>query len=915
MNKMYKILFIIMCAFAFNLNVNAASLMDGMTVKPIIDVSIDVKDGNLITNANATDNNGNNIPIKGVGARPDCALDNHPLNNASMGCGHHEIGVQLGSAGASSYRGTISNGLKCESKTETIDSNKTLIVHSDCSYDIKCTSTTTSSSGGNPSVGTSEPTKPSCKEGSTYTLNYLVVKELDAIKGGTTSDDKDTLTFTSLNRISSKLDLDKYAILSQKSIDINSSNIVEFTNKYNSIKNSKMAIGSDKTYYIKPISYKVGDKTLNTISLKDFDARAAIIPDSKTEIININNYENKVDVKITRSINPISLKFIKTDGKVIDDKVYHPTWIEVSMCEVEEKDPETDCSVTSTPVKCEEGGSIASYHELEDGTATCSYNNGDIGFQIVYNDYCLVKGFDNIDISYPGKKKAYSGRYFTLDNYVPSAKGDRTYVGMVQADKFISDINEDNQNIKSSAESYKKNLDDIELKENEITNYVPPTPDPVTGNLPPGIKTLDDLERELADLQELKNQLKETYNSNLQSYVNHVNTYNSCYSWTMPMTNLKVSDNQIVSAGTVDDSKKYDIDMTPTFSLDYDDKDASVFNGGSSRNLKIGTDSVGKNYGTNSSVSFWDKGVSPDENLTNGGSSLFKTSITRVNCNLEDSECTESTSQIAASPWLKKTIKFEGEISLPTVYAIVPSGVVTTISKNNIELPPLSVPININTAREDCENDGDCKYTVTASNILPGRDSSLLSGLTPLVCDYNVINEIYLPLDNKFQFFYRSVNPANINHPNGQALGYNWSTPEAREVMEKMKENSENYQTLTDPDKNDQFKFRLTPTLMKQIRKYNSTVDNSFADFNLTCRETNEGSDLNNGYHCYSPFLSCITSKGQNAEGNSGVKTTFPDCQSVFEDALNGYDYPYDLSLLNENRNKLIQKQQSLGTN
>ncbi len=928
MKSSLKLIFSFICFFVFTDLAYAAGYLGAMHRDPTANIDIKVDpDGKITTSGSASDGK-NQVGISQIGVTDGClqTTKNPTPINSELQCGYSgQVVVKYENTGSSSYNGLVNGGLnvtdqviKQGDKTITIKNGK---------VSVSCVSNTTTDYTPGGGSGPSAPAKPAktCKDGSTYTLNYLITKDIDASKSGTFADAANGYVFAELSRINKKLDLTKYDIIEEKSIPVNSSNISEFVDHYNlsGYSYSTMSKHKGKDYYIRPLQYRVGDyfydgSTGHKIVDGKVDFNSEILRDPKTldplttieadsasvrAVRDSNN--NTISITVTRSVSK-DKNFILASGHA-NSKGYvvHPVWHQVKMCELVEgeKDDDTDCSATKSTPTCSWGGTIASFHELEDGSASCAQNNGGIGFTIVSNEYCLVKGFDNVDIEYPGKKSVAAGRYFTLNNYIPKAYGDRTLIGMVDnASGFYSDVENDNKNAKEIAKNYYDNKLKIEAKEQEIANYVPPVPDPETGLLPPGSITLEELEAQLQELEANKETLKNSYKAALESLVGHVNNYNKCYSWLQNVMNLKVSNLAISAAGMTSDKKDYNMD--PSFSFNYNDEDNYVFNGGKPKSeLNNGTKSVTQNA-TNSNVSYGTG--EPDSDFGNGGSEpAANHDINLPNCDLETGQCTDSKHGVPASTWMKKVWEFSGQISMTPIYTIVPSGIVTTTAANNLKLPELSIPVNINTVEDEY------KYTIDVGGILPERDASISKGLTPYKCTYNVINDIYIP-DERLNYFYRPVDTADINHPNNEPLGYNWKTAGANKAIEKMKKDSESYQILTSKE-NDQFKFRLTPNLMRQIRKYNATSDNSFADFNLTCKNPSD-SDMDNGYHCYSPFLSCITSKGQIAEGNSAVSTHFPSCENAFEDALRNYDHEYDLGLLNENRKKLIQKQQSLGS-
>ena len=80
----------------------------------------------------------------------------------------------------------------------------------------------------------------------------------------------------------------------------------------------------------------------------------------------------------------------------------------------------------------------------------------------------------------------------------------------------------------------------------------------------------------------------------------------------------------------------------------------------------------------------------------------------------------------------------------------------------------------------------------------------------------------------------------------GRKIGYNWRVDD--DTLDSYKNNVEKYITSRQDvySKTPLYSVTLTPSIIKEIRKYNK--DNDYGDNStLSCDE--------NGYHCYSTFL------------------------------------------------------------
>lgn len=447
------------------------------------------------------------------------------------------------------------------------------------------------------------------------------------------------------------------------------------------------------------------------------------------------------------------------------------------------------------------------------------------------------------------------------------------------------------------------------------------------------------------------------YQNDFNRYLNTVNGYNKCFNWSNPTdgANRKNYDSKdpknppkIVK---VHGSYYYDYyyKFMPDVSFDYG------LNGpGKELNRNVfpvkydytypredwtKQEVTGNGYGTGSypvtKTSYWDKNAEANktydnENKSNSGPAaegLNKTYRTLLSC--EGDTCEPSKNTISFefynSSYIRRDETVTYQYHLPRVFTYVPNGDVTIKpDKNNtyIELDPEAVPVNINTL------EGQYEYKLTISNLkdelrsdkyTKNRDDDLeerfkgstgngaLTDGSDYICNYEVKNDIYKPAESRLNFFYRTVDPININ-PVPRELGYNWMTDKADQVKINMAEAENDYQILTEG--RDKFQFTLTPTIMKQIRNYNKTQsknDRGYADWDLKCYDYE---DSREGYHCYSNFLTCLASGEENRNESGQVA-----CETIFENTLkdySSYSKGYDLDELDYNRRTLISKQNAL---
>ncbi len=413
----------------------------------------------------------------------------------------------------------------------------------------------------------------------------------------------------------------------------------------------------------------------------------------------------------------------------------------------------------------------------------------------------------------------------------------------------------------------------------------------------------------------------------------------------------------------------YNYEFEPSVSYWYEDKDGGIFPVTYDYEYKNADDNShkGNGYvessGFKTEMAYW---TTPNIDEKYTGATSTKGSVPSKGQNSEDrniitcppdaAKCTSSDTTATPfyrSTYLKRIESVDYTYHLPRVVSSIPDGRVHLKTdyggtKPTVELDLDASPVNINT-REGTYNykltitklkddlrarksSGSVEYndinthqskTASGDNTNPDDDyeerfdngtaktEPTLTDGSDYVCNYRVINDIYIPDDPKLNFFYRIIDPANIN-PTGRQLGYNWVDTRAGTVIDRMSEREDDYQELIDED-NGTFEFTLTPLIMKQIRAYNAKQTNSggYADWDLECHdyEDKNGNPDSQGYHCYSTFLTCLTSKGDSASPGDGST-----CHSIFGSSLNATNYnpEYDLEKLRQNRENLLTKQKAL---
>ncbi len=449
-----------------------------------------------------------------------------------------------------------------------------------------------------------------------------------------------------------------------------------------------------------------------------------------------------------------------------------------------------------------------------------------------------------------------------------------------------------------------------------------------------------EIEYELSDA-------RRNYEDSLAEYSEMLNNYNKCYSWTDNVMNA-IQDGTNLKSGTAGSEKdRYQFTFKPTLTFDYGyenplERDRDVFAPFTWGEEQYDDDRYVEQSALNTSNTYWAKGVTTDTKYTGGvqanGNSpkgLNADPLGLLKC--EGTTCSATGSldtnhYFYTSSYVKREEDIQYTYHLPTVYASIPVGSVTTDEHKydpRLQLAKDAVPVNINTPS------GTYPYKLTIDNLKdelrrekssnnPNDDwddrfkgskgAGALNEADAYVCNYDVINDIYIPgSPGKLNFFYRIIDPYEIN-PLGRTLGYNWANPKGDTAREEIKKMASDYGDMSNPNdgEKDKFIFTLTPLIMKEIRNHNSDVmvNGGFANFEMACTPYIDeyGNRMNQGYHCRSQFLSCLASGG---DGYGETKS----CYNTFRNNLNNYrasEDNYDLGRLNINRDKLISKQNKL---
>lgn len=580
--------------------------------------------------------------------------------------------------------------------------------------------------------------------------------------------------------------------------------------------------------------------------------------------------------------------------------------------------------------------------------------------------YCEAACKDDIDIFLPGHKQTAAGQYFILDKYTPQIKAKRTCVSSeIKYDEFINDLKpleeelvkkynewQDLKYIEENAEkepAVTETTDDCCHKEPERCPKDEPDcyqeckqsvkhewTRPAVTNTPNGLKKLEEREGEWTtghdergsderssswqeDVVQPRQEAENAYKSVLEEYSETINAYTKCFEWIEDnVPNTKVSGTTI-SKGSASDVREFKFEPDVTFNyIDQDsDKIGSPFEPEYVNKTDLST-----------SKSYWAKGASVNEDYSGGSGGANKENRGYLKCDGTTCRKTDLDTSLYfyTNSHMKREEKIEYEYHLPKIYTTVPDGKVWTEKNSSnkvvLELPDDAVPVNINTLG------GTYDYTITINGVMDetresmkskavnandnfeerfaggGEGGMVLTEGNDYICNYDVINDIYIP-GERLNFFYRIIDPLEIN-PLGRTLGYNWSDNRGDAVREQIKAPEQDYQLFESRDK---FEFTLTPYIMKQIRTHNAEQatrsGGAYSDWDLSCADYENG-----GYHCRSQFLSCLAAGGETSV-NEGIGKS---CYNIFEDSLSGYRRmeSYDLSELNKNRQMLINKQNAL---
>ncbi len=474
------------------------------------------------------------------------------------------------------------------------------------------------------------------------------------------------------------------------------------------------------------------------------------------------------------------------------------------------------------------------------------------------------------------------------------------------------------------------------------------TPNPHTGTwVPDGDicleppdpgKTKEQFKQDIVDEWEQKTwSYKNSYDGSLLSYHNTIIDYNKMFSWTETVvdTNYHASGSIDQAAhidtqnGYVDTKYTFNPMLTFNYGLPEGDPDSQVFP--TPYSYKYRPEAVG---GVSESKTYWSENAEPNNEYTDGGASLDPRPRELINCKKGGETCEETTTitgEFYHNGAVRRDEEVEYEYSLPHVTTTIPDGRVygegrpqPNNGKTSLDLPKEAVPVNINiiegvknytfsieylkdelrTRMESLnpiDDWGDAKMGSHGKYALPETrfvKRKVLNNGTLYICDYDVINDIYLPGPQKFNFFYRVVDTYNIN-PLGRTLGYNWTdvraTNEDIGVIPTIKQDALDVTHLKED--HEKFVYTLNPLDMQEIRKYNATRDEGYADWDLVCNDYDTG-----GYHCRSNFLECLVGGGtgcSNISANHDSDNTF-----------NGETYTYED--FKRNRDAFIAKQNAL---
>lgn len=448
-----------------------------------------------------------------------------------------------------------------------------------------------------------------------------------------------------------------------------------------------------------------------------------------------------------------------------------------------------------------------------------------------------------------------------------------------------------------------------------------------------------------ADITDEMKEAERNYADILAEYGEMVNNYNKCYSWTDNVMNARTNGTEIESVSANTDRESYKFSFRPDLEFDYGyesplEKDRSILGWDPFvwDESKYEDGELVEKEGFDISNRYWDKNSTTNSKYDQGGVQANGDSAKGLNAeNLgllicQTNTCSETGHlntghYFYTSSYVKREEEVKYTYHLPDVYTKIPTGIVTTDDsemQTKLQLEDDAVPVNINTPA------GTYPYKLTLTNIKdelrqskesnnPDDDweerfagstgNGALNENDSYVCNYDVINDIYIPgSPGILNYFYRIIDTYEIN-PLNRTLGYNWANSKGDRVREEIKQTAVS-NALLEAEDSDKFVFKLTPLLMKEIRNHNARQPLGFANFDMACVPYVDGGGnrYNRGYHCESQFLTCLVQDGEGS-GPTG------SCYGVFDGSIRPYkaaDDDYDIGDLNHNRDNLINKQRDI---
>lgn len=671
----------------------------------------------------------------------------------------------------------------------------------------------------------------------------------------------------------------------------------------------------DYSYFVDEASYTIAGVT------------TACRGDCKNTKINFSQRLFKLNVSSTYSIKGIKAYYGPGNGMT----AYAPaSWLNfsghVKISKVKKVNAET-CADNVEKMECTESGNKATFKENEDLT-NCTIPEDHSGFTLISNDYCDVACKDDFETYLPNIKNVIAGQYFTLDDYQPSITGKRTCVtSKIKVEEFKSDLKTQGQTMVDYYNIYT----DYEYIQDHLTGSKGVT---TSGSMQTTCKTPKIEDGKEVGCAEYNYCHYTTYSWTINPVIRDGRNiysgdsgrwYSKCYSsdgtlesnlssvkedydpsvpWNLyesaksTYKNIQTSYNEC--SNWIDE---YDYGFNPTVSFSYEDEAAQIF---SSTKYTYQYSDISKQSYPDETY-YWTIDTMNNNYEPNGqGTKTEKLDVYSCSGDYCDDDASKKT--FNANTYIRRNEKISYTYTLPQLYTSVPSGKIEQYpsSKNYLILDENIVPIDVNTTS------GIYNYyleiTDFADEIREDKQKTELNDRieklyfndvnNTYTCEYNVKNDIYLPKDGKINYFYRTVDLANIN-PLNRTLGYNWNNVVGQKVQDDIKESDTNKGALTSKDV---FTFVLTPAIMEKIRDYNSSEQNNGGylnwDSGMTCSDYDK-----NGYYCTSEFLTCLASGGAEA-----------DCYEIFGSALNNYNKltDYDTNKLNDNRELLLDKMNSL---